>query len=79
MRKWNIRFSGSSQEDAELIFKRIEEGRSFFPIHGNDLLRILPIFLSGIALSWFRGSRHRWESFDEFAYASKIRFADADF
>lgn len=79
MRKWNIRFSGNSQEDAESFLRRIEEGRSFFPIRGEDLLRVLPFFLSGIALNWFRSSRYQWRSFEEFSHAFRIRFADADF
>ena len=58
---------------------RIEEGRISVPILDRDLLRSLPFFLSGIALNWFRGSRHRWATLKEFAAACRIRFGDMDF
>ena len=79
MRKWNIRFSGSRQEDVDNFLKRIEEGRDLVPISDSDLLRVLPFFLTGLALNWFRGSRHRWRTFVEFARACRLRFGDQDF
>ena len=39
----------------------------------------IPFFLSGIALNWFRGSKHLWRTFRQFARAFKIRFGDSDF
>lgn len=79
MRKWGIRFAGTCQEDAESFLRRIEEGRSFFPIRDENLLRILPFFLSGVALNWYRGAKHNWRTFEAFTYAFRNRFADVDF
>ena len=47
LRKWNLKFSGASQEDPETFLMRFEEGRMLVPIQDRDLLRALPFFLSG--------------------------------
>ena len=79
MRKWNVRFGGTRQEDLDAFLLRIEEGRDLVPICDSDMLRVMPFFLTGIALSWFRGSRHLWLTFEEFARACRVRFGDSDF
>ena len=45
----------------------------------SNLLEGLLSFLSGLAMNWFRGSRHPWCSFVEFARAGRQRFDDQDF
>ena len=58
---------------------RIEEGRDLVPVSDANLLRVIPFFLQGIALSWFRGSKHLWRTFEQFARAFRVRFGDSDF
>ena len=58
---------------------RIEEGRDLVPVSDENLLRVIPFFLQGIALSWFRGSKHLWRTFNQFAKAFRVRFRDSDF
>ena len=79
MRRWNLRFSGSRDEDPEDYLLRIIEGRSVIPVVDEVILRLLPFFLSGIALSWFRSDQFRWRSFGQFAAAFRSRFVDLDF
>ena len=79
MRKWNIRYSGTRNDDPDAFLTRIEEGRDLVPISDVDLLRVIPFFLTGIALSWFRSSKHLWRTFNQFAPAFKVRFGDSDF
>ena len=79
MRRWNLRFSGARDEDPEDYILKIIEGRSVIPVADEVILRLLPFFLSGIALSWFRSNRFRWRSFGQFAAAFRSRFGDSDF
>ena len=79
MRKWNIKYSGTRNDDPDAFLTRIEEGRDLVPISDANLLKVIPFFLSGIALNWFRGSKHLWRTFRQFARAFKIRFGDSDF
>ena len=79
MRKWNLKFSGSREEDAENYLTRLIEGRGIFPVDNEVLLRLLPFFLSGIALNWYRSMQSTWRTFDQFASAFRSRFADSDF
>ena len=50
MRKWNIKFSGSPNDDPDAFLTRIEEGRELVPVSDMNILRVIPFFLSGIAL-----------------------------
>ena len=78
MRKWNVRYSGTRNDDPDAFLTRIEEGRDLVHISDVDLLRVIPFFLTGIALSWFRSSKHLWRTFNQFAPAFKGRFGDSD-
>lgn len=44
MRKWNLKFSRASGEDAEMFLLRIEEGRELVPVNEEDILRCLRSF-----------------------------------
>ena len=79
MRKWNIKYSGTRNDDPDAFLMRIEEGRDLVPVSDANLLRVIPFFLQGIALSWFRGSKHLWRTFEQFARAFRVRFGDSDF
>ena len=79
MRKWNIKFSGSRTDDPDAFLTRIEEGRELVPVSDMNLLRVIPFFLSGIALNWYRGSKHLWRTFNQFARAFRVRFGGSDF
>ena len=79
MRKWNLKYSGARNDDPDAFLTRIEEGRDLVPISDMDLLRVIPFFLTAIALSWYRGSKHLWRTFNQFARAFKVRFSDSDF
>ena len=79
LHKWNLKFSCAGQKDPETFLMLIEEDRMLVPIQDRDLVRALPFFFSGIALNWFRGSRHRWATYNDFAAACRIRFGDMDF
>lgn len=79
MRKWNLKFAGTSGEDAEAFLIRIEEGRALIPVTDRDILRCLPFFLSGIALHWFRNGKSRWDTWTDFVTALRGRFGDPDF
>ena len=79
MREWNIKILGARQEDPDAFLIRIEEGRSLVPICGSDLLRVMPFFLSGIALNWYRRLKSLWRTYADFAHACRARFSDPDF
>lgn len=79
MRKWNLKFVGSKSEDPEAFLMKIREGHSIVPVSDETLLQVMPFFLSGIALNWFRGSRHLWKTFEDFCYSFRSRFVDPDF
>ena len=79
MRKWNLKFSGTRREDPDAFLTRLDDGRSLVPIYVSDLLRVMPFFLSGIALNWFRSSKYLWRTYEDFARACRIRFSDPDF
>lgn len=79
MRRWNLKFNGSKSEDPEAFLMKIIEGRSIIHVSDQVLLQVLPFFLSGVALNWFRGSRHLWRNFEEFYYSFQSRFVDPDF
>ena len=79
MRKWNVKFSGTRREDPDVFLTRLEEGRSLVPISDSDLLRVMPFFLSGIALNWFRSSKYLWGTYKDFSRACLVRFGDPDF
>ena len=79
MRKWNIKYSGVRSDDPDAFLMRIEEGRDLVPICDADLLRVVPFFLSGIALNWFRGSRYLRRTYNQFTKAFRVRFGDSDF
>ena len=79
MRRWNLRFSGARDEDPEDYLHRIIEGRSVIPVANEVILWLLPFFLSGIALSWYRVNQSRWRDFSRFAAAFRSRFGDSDF
>ena len=79
MRKWNLKFSGSREEDAENYLTRLNEGGAICPVDDEVLLRLLPFFLLGIALSWYRSMQSTWRTFDQFASAFRSRFSDSDF
>ena len=79
MRKWNLKFSGTRREDPDAFPTRLDEGRSLVPICDSDLLRVMPFFLSGIALNWFRSSKYLWRTYGDFARACRRRFSDPDF
>ena len=66
MRKWNIKFSGARQEDPDAFLSRI-------------LLRVMPLFLPGIALNSYRRSKGLWRTYADFAHACRARFGDPDF
>ena len=78
-RKWNIKFSGSRTDDPDAFLTRIEEGRELVPVSDMNLLRVIPFFLSGIALNWYRGSKHLWRTFNQFDRAFRVRFGGSDF
>ena len=79
MRKWNIKYSGTRRNDPDAFLMRIEERRDLVPVSDANLLRVIPFFLQGIALSWFRGSKHLWRTYDQFARAFRVRFGDSGF
>ena len=79
MRKWNIKFSGSRTDDPDAFLTRIEEGRGLIPVNDVNLLRVIPFFSSGITLNLYRGSKHLWRTFNQFARAFRVRFGDSDF
>lgn len=79
MRKWDIKFSGARKEDPDLFIKRIQSGRSMIFIRDQDLLNLLPFFLTGIAARWYEVHRDRWFTFEEFTRDCRNRFSDPDF
>ena len=79
MRRWNLKFSGARGEDPEDYILKIIEGRAVIPVAEEVILRLLPFFLSGIALSWLRSNQFRRRSFGQFAAAFRSRFVDSDF
>lgn len=48
-------------------------------IEDQELLQLLPFFLTGIAARWYESHQAQWRSFDEFSYACRTRFSDPDF
>ena len=79
MRKWNLKFSCNRDEDAENYLRPLIEGKSIIPFNDAGLLRLLPFFLSGIALNWYRTKQSNWHTFEQFASAFRTRFGDPDF
>ena len=78
MRKWNLKFSGTRWEDPDAFLTRLDEGRSLVRICDSDLLRVIPFFMSGIALNWFRSSKYLWRTYGDFDRACRISFSDPD-
>ena len=79
MRKWNLKFSGNNSEDPETFLMKIIEDRTIVPVEDLIILQIIPFFLSGIALHWYRSFRHTWKNFHEFSASFISRFGDVDF
>ena len=79
MRKWNLKFSGNRNEDPETFLMKNIEGRTIVPVEDFIILKIIPLFLSGIALHWYRSFRHTWKNFHEFSSSFRSRFGDVDF
>lgn len=79
IRKWNLKYSGRRDEDSEEFLKRVKEGRFIMHISDYDLFGILPFFLEGVALQWYRNNLDNWDTFEQFEEAWRARFSDADF
>ncbi|XP_024947127.1 uncharacterized protein LOC112495318, partial [Cephus cinctus] len=79
MRKWELKFSGKRGEDIEEFITRVEEGREIIPVSDDDLLRCMPLFLSGVALLWFRDEREYFRDWPDFVSEARARFSDSDF
>lgn len=79
MRKWNLSFSGARGEDPDTFLTRISQGIAMVPVRDDDILRILPFFLKGIAARWFDGHQDQLETFYQFSRACRDRFSNPDF
>lgn len=74
-----MQFSGRKDEDAEEFLDRFKESRSFINVPDAELLTVLPFFLDGIALNWFRYNSDKWATFSEFVPDLRRRFLDTNF
>lgn len=79
MRRWNISFSVRRGQDVEAFLARISEGRALFPVSDADLIRCLPLFLTGVTLQWFRNDQGRWTTWQTFQAACRLCFRDPDY
>ncbi|EFN65930.1 hypothetical protein EAG_15491, partial [Camponotus floridanus] len=73
-----LKFSGTRGEDAEAFLTRIVEGRELVTMSDEDILRCLPFVLTGIALSWYRGKKDSFTSWNQLKKAWRTRFGDPD-
>ena len=48
-------------------------------INDAELFGVLPFFLEGVALQWFRINAESWQNFMQFEQQWRTRFSDADF
>ena len=79
MSKWGLKFSGSGKEDSEEFLRKIRDGRQLLGLTDRELFDSLPFFLEGVALNWYRNSRWRWNTLNEFELFWRVRFTDPDF
>ncbi|KYN15782.1 hypothetical protein ALC57_11988 [Trachymyrmex cornetzi] len=79
LRKWNVTFSGARGDDAEAFLMRVRQSLALFPVSDEDLLRCLPLFLTGVALYWFRTRDISYRRWDEFEVAWRTHFANPEF
>lgn len=79
VRRWNLKFSGATGQSAEEFLARLADWRDLSPISDEDLLRAIPVLLSGIALHWCRLYRSEWRTWDDFCNAFRQRFGDVSF
>lgn len=79
MREWNLNFSGARGENPDAFLRKLSRGRSLIYVRDEDLLNLLPFFISGIAARWYDMHGELWVSFEELAADCPIRFIDPDF
>uniref|UniRef100_A0A6V7JG25 Retrotransposon gag domain-containing protein n=1 Tax=Bracon brevicornis TaxID=1563983 RepID=A0A6V7JG25_9HYME len=80
MQKWDLTpFSGKRGEDIEHFISRIEEGLACFTVTDLTILRVLPFYLRGGALTWFRAHATQLTTWERTRENLRSRYDDPDY
>ena len=66
VRKWNVKFKGTRDENVDAFITRVEECRTTANLTDDELVQALPEMLEGLAMDFFRNRRdsmHSWRDF----------------
>lgn len=77
VRRWGVSYSGGGEGSIEEFLTRVEECRELTGLTEAELLRALPLLLSGTALQWYRQNRHLFQSWEQLRFAVRDRFGEA--
>uniref|UniRef100_A0A6V7JKA4 Retrotransposon gag domain-containing protein n=1 Tax=Bracon brevicornis TaxID=1563983 RepID=A0A6V7JKA4_9HYME len=80
MQKWDLTpFSDKRGEDIEHFISRIEERLACFTVADETILRVLPFYLRGGALTWFRGHATQLTMWERTRENLRSRYGDPDY
>uniref|UniRef100_A0A6V7IMU4 Retrotransposon gag domain-containing protein n=1 Tax=Bracon brevicornis TaxID=1563983 RepID=A0A6V7IMU4_9HYME len=80
MQKWDLTlFSSKRGEDIEHFISRIEEGLACFTVADETILRVLPFYLRGGDLTWFRAHTAQLTTWERTRENLRSRYGDPDY
>ena len=71
---WNLNFSGQKGYSVEEFLQRVNERNNLACLPEQDLLNAMSEMLTGVALQWFRRSRHKLATWKQFCEAARSQF-----
>lgn len=79
LRRLDLKFTGAPNEDPHEFLELVREAREVIFVTDSDLLKCMPLLLSGIARLWFREARREINSWNKFETVFREQFESPNY
>ena len=77
--RYDVLFSGQPKEDVEEFLEKLQDFQDSQGITDNEILRFVPVILTGSARYWARPLFRSWSSVNDMAAALRLQYGIPDF
>ena len=79
LRRYEVSFSGQPKEDVEEFLDKLQDFQDSMRIDDVEIIRLVPVILTGAARYWARPLFRSWSSVQEVAEALRLQYGIPDF